>query len=427
MSDLDLIPQSKDVERAFLGEIMASKEFLESNLCQLTRDHFFSRNNSIIFETIVYLHSKGISVDAITVSSRLSELKLLEQAGGSAYISSCQFYPSGCLPEKYLSILEEKLNLRRLLDLSSKVADWCSEGGTSKEIIEKIGETVISFSREDSSGNIMDETVKEVVSQIDRKISGEKITGLRTGISPWDEVMGGVSEQRFYVLAARGGRGKTAMIEQIADSFLSQEAPILIFQKDMSPNLFILRLACRNSGISFMKYDLGHCNKFELEDIKKKALELKKKPLYLYSPANLTVEKMCSIVKIEQRIHGIKAVFLDHILNLDVGHDYRIGLTRASTRIRAAVQETKIPHIILAQLNRDGDKNERPTPSNIKEFDALYADCDHMMMLWSERDSKDVPSTEVFRVKFTVNKNRFGTEFEDELIFDRPLMKFKKG
>lgn len=419
------IPQSKPAEAAFLGEIMTSTEFLESNLFRVTPDHFFSRQNRIIFEAIRTLKERDHHIDPMTVTDRLKEFNLLEEVGGPSYVSSCPFAPSGAVPERYFDILEEKLNLRKLLDLSQEVERWCFEGGESKEIIEKIGETVISFSKEDASGNMMAQTSDEVIAQIDRRIAGEKILGIQTGITPWDQMMGGINEQRFYVIAARGGRGKTAIIEQIIDFMLSKGIPVLMFQKDMSLTLFILRMACRRAGISFMKYDLGNCSTFELEQIKKQALILKESPMYLYSPSNMTAEKMCSIVKIEQRIHGIKVVFLDHVLNLDVGEDYRIGLTRASSRIRESIQQTKIPHVILAQLNRDGDRNERPTPSHIKEFDALYADCDHMIMLWSEKDAKDLAFGEALPVKFTVNKNRFGTEFEEEMMFDRTLMKFK--
>lgn len=421
----DPIPQSKDVEKAILGEIMASKEFLESNLFRLTPEHFFTRSHRIIFESIVYLKLKEQTVDPITVSGRLKQIGVLDQVGGESYVSSCPFYPAGCIPENYFSVLDEKLNLRKILNLSQDIERWCFEGGITKDIIERIGSNVISFSKEEQSGNLLSETCDEVSAQIDRKLRGEKLLGLKTGISVWDKILGGINDERFYVLAARGGRGKTAMMEQIVEALAFNKIPVLIFQKDMSLALFILRIACRRAGISFMKYDLGNSNEYELKEIKRRVSELKDAPIYLYSPASMTAEKMCSIVKMEQKIHDIKVVFLDHILNLEVGNEYRIGLTRASSRIRESVKQTKIPHVILAQVNRDGDKNERPTPANIKEFDALYADCDAMIMLWSEQDSKDVHPADLFPMKFTVNKNRYGTEFEDDISFDRSLMKFK--
>lgn len=416
------LPQDAEVERSVIGELMQNS--IPESLSDIHEDHFFTRSHKLMFRIMEEMRLKNDQIDPITLSSKLKDLDLINEVGGFSYVSSCKFYPSEYSPQKYLSILDEKMNLRRLIEISDRIQNSAFDNVESSKIIEEIGSNVISFQKQESSGNMLKSTVEAVLRQLDQRLNGDKVTGLQTSINSWDKALGGL-HPRFYTVAARGGRGKTALMEQMVDAIILLNHPVLIFEKDMSLEMFLTRIACRRAGIPFYKLDLGFCAKYDLDQIKTHVEILGKSPIHLYCPSGLTAQKMCSIIKIEQKIHGIKAVFLDHVLNLDVGSDYRTGLTLASTKIRESVQETKIPHVILAQLNRGAHNTERPTPAHIKEFDALYADCDVMVMLWSEKEPIDVPKSEIFPMKFLVNKNRFGTEFEDDIGFDRQMMTFK--
>lgn len=424
MNDELRLPNDERVECAALSGFLLGIEEFSDHQDALSKELFFNNSNKIIFSTIETMSKLGEKVDLITVTSRLKSLNLLDQVGGTPYISKIASTICNHSPSEYGSILKEKFNLRKLIEMSDSINNRAYQEDNSLELIKDIQKKSFDLQIEEKSQNLLESSTDGVLNVIDMKIRGEKIQGLQTEIEPWDRVLGGLNP-RFYVLAARAGKGKTAMMEQIVTSLLTRGHPTLVFEKDMSPDLFILRMSCRASGVSFTKFDTGYCSKEECEEIKKAVLFFKKSPLKLYSPAGFTVSNFTSIIKKEKRLNGIKAVFLDHILNLDVGQDYRTGLTLASTRIRDSVEENKIPHVILAQLNRGAHNCERPTPAHIKEFDALYADCDAMMMLWSEKEAQDLQAGELHPIKFTVNKNRYGTEFEETLGFDRPLMKFR--
>jgi replicative DNA helicase len=416
------LPHAPEIEMAVLGQLML--ENASEGHFRLKLGHFYTRSHILIFQTIQSMVSNKEHVDPITVTTKLKDSDLLSQVGGASFVSSCVMFPAPGDPRKYIDVLEEKMRLRSLIDLSEGINRLSMDNEPSSKIIEQAGNELINFQSESRSGNMINETVDNVKSLIQKKLKGEKVAGLKTGIALWDKMLGGLNP-RYYTLAARGGRGKTVLMEQIVDQLLTLSEPVAVFQKDMSLEMFILRMACRRASVPFFKFDLNYCNKYELEQIEYHSEVLRKSPIYLYSPSGFTVSKFLSIIKLEKKMHDIKAVFLDHVLNLDVGNEYRTGLTLASTKIRESVQETGIPHVILAQLNREAHNNERPTPAHIKEFDALYADCDTMIMLWSEKNSIDVPKNEIFPMKFLVNKNRYGTEFEDDIGFDRQNMTFK--
>lgn len=417
------LPQADQVEKSVLGEILVSGN--SENFEGLKPEHFASRSNRLIYQTYLMMDQKGEKPDSVTVTSKLKDLKILEEVGGVSYISSLPYVIAGN-PSQYVPILEEKLRLRKIIELADMAMNQAySQEVDSLKIVKGMELSSFCLESTDNSGSLTQKAINELFKAIESKRKGEKLFGLKTGIQSWDVSLGGLRKSRFYVVAARAGKGKTALIEQIITCLLVHGHAVLIFEKDMSIELLISRMSCRQAGVPFSRFDVGECSPKEYDEIEKWAKIFEKAPLYTYSPTDFTPAAMASIIRREKKVHDIKAVFVDHILNLKISGDFRTGLTQASTIIRASVEETEIPHVILAQLNREGHGNTRPTPVHIKEFDALYADCDAMMMLWSEKDTHDVPKGELFPVKFTCNKNRYGSEFEDELGFDRPLMTFK--
>lgn len=417
------IPQDNHVESAVLGEILVGKDASNHCLPLLNKDHFFNPVHKMIFQIICEMHEQGKSIDGTTVSSRISSMNLVTECGGIAYVMQLSTMSGMLLPEKYIEILEEKRRLRSLIEISSSIQSKALLNEDSEKVMNEAEDEIFKLKDVSNSECLTEMASNNAITVLERKKSGEKGIYPKTGLSVWDEVLGGL-KPLFYVLASRAKMGKTALISQIARRFLSEKRPVLIFEKDMGVEMFITRMACCMASVCFSKYDLDFCSNSEIEDVEKALKFIKKSPIYVYAPSNFNISTFTSIIKNEKRIHGIEAVFLDHILNMNVGKDYRTGLTLASSRIRDSVEENKIPHVILAQLNREAHNCERPNASHVKEFDALYADCDVMNFLWSEKESVDVPPNELFPMKLTCGKNRYGSEFEEDIYFDRPLMKF---
>lgn len=419
-------PHDLKVESAVLGEILIGSEAGQNCIQSLRVDHFFSNAHQNIFNLIISMVKANKAIDAVTVTSEINSLQILETTGGLGYVMGLSTMSGSLLPDKYIEILEEKRKLRKLIEISELSASKAYQNEKSDFLLNEISEELFKLQDISNSGNLTQSCIISVLDTLQRKKKGEVVTGLKTGIDILDRLLGGF-KPLFYTLGSRARMGKTSLIAQVCKRLLFEKRPTLVFEKDMSPELFILRMACMMAEVSFTKYDMGYATHAEIEDIEKAIKYINKSPLYIYSPPNFTVSSFVSIVKKEKRVHGIECVFLDHILKLDVGQEYRTGLTLASSRIRDSVEENKLPHVILAQLNRGAHNCERPNASHIKEFDALFADCDVMSFLWSEKEFVDVPPSELFPMKITCGKNRYGSEFEEDIYFDRPLLTFRNN
>lgn len=421
---------SEEAETWILSGLMSGGEsYIDENATKLNDGHFYGRSHKIIFRAICELYESGNPVDAVTVSNKLKANSVLDEVGGAYAISKMASYaPTTAHADYWIEVLEEKRLLRSSLELFAQAEREIQESQDVENYISELESKILNLRRVNQGENLLISATDSALSRNEKLLQGIKVLGIKTGISPIDSTIGGLCESQLIYVCARAGKGKTALLEQVFTNILNQGKPILVFQRDMPVEMMIERMACRNAGVNYFGYRMGHSSresqlkvKLELESLKSM-----KDLLHIQSPFRLTAQDILSIVRREKKKHGIEAVFLDHIQNIDMQEtDIRQGLTRASTTLRRSAQDSKLPHVIIAQLNREGSEG-RPKASHVKEFDAAYADCDAMLMLWSEKAQTELDVGEFLPVKFTYVKNRYGPEMEEEMLFDGSLLKFKE-
>jgi replicative DNA helicase len=198
------LPQALEVEQSVLGEILVSG--VTERFEGLKVDHFFQRSNRIIYQTFLDMESKGQKPDTVTVTSKLIDLQLINEVGGSKYISSLPYFTSG-YPEQYVPILEEKLKLRRIIDAANIAITQADNQLESAKIISGLNHATICLEADDSTGSLTHKAVSEILKELEAKRRGETSFGLKTGILPIDTTLGGLKKSRYMVLAARAGKG----------------------------------------------------------------------------------------------------------------------------------------------------------------------------------------------------------------------------
>lgn len=411
-------------EAAFVGCVVQSGGAV-LHASPATTEHFSHFGARTAFTAALWLNDNAKPINSFTVRQRLTAEQVKAIGGELALAELCRF-PTVSMAEHLFSVLNEKLALRRVQEIVSWANGELQQGADPSLLCAEFSAKAACISPEAESENVLSTCLDVIDARLDRIDRGEVERGYRTPIDVWDNAFGGILPGQMYALAGRPGCGKTAMMEMFINSLLSQGAPVCVFEKDMSPEKLLARIACRGIGLPFWRYARGTLDRITTSRLREATKTLRRVPLYVYNPANLTADKMCAIARRDIRLHGVAAVFLDHIQALRVGNkqDLRAGLTQASLTIRSHVTETNVPHILLAHINRDGAKG-RPSPENIKEFDQLYGDCDGMGILWSEKSRADLEEGDMLEMNFYVAKNRDGEVTDDPLIFDGAQLTFK--
>lgn len=122
-------PHDVEVERALLGCLLRDGSRLgavlegvpESARNGHGENIFFTLAHQVIFSAIQGLHLDGLTIDPVTLQSRLRDAGQLDQVGGALYLSQLLDTPPAAPPEQYAKILLEKRNGRRQLAILEEI------------------------------------------------------------------------------------------------------------------------------------------------------------------------------------------------------------------------------------------------------------------------------------------------------------------
>jgi replicative DNA helicase len=428
--DSPSFPYSKEAEVWILSSILLAGSGLMDEIApRLTVDHFWERNHRIVWSACQTLHGGGNPVDCVAVCSKLRDSKLLEEVGGEYYVTQLAVSaPTSAHADYWLEVLEQKYTLRKSLELASWIQRQAGNIDDIDAFVSELETKTLALKEFKDSDNLTAAAAQAALDRNQKLLDGVKTFGIASGIHAIDYPIGGLCAGQQIYVCARPGKGKTALIEQICFNLLMEDKAITVFEKDMAVETFLERMACRAAKVSYSAYRKGFCDKegkmmvrYELQKLQRAANRL-----ILRSPTRLTGSDVISMVRRDKLKSGIEAVFLDHVQLLDCKDDFREGLTRASMDLKRSAQESGLPHVIIAQLNRNADNGGRPKASDVKEFDQAFADADAMILLWSEIDPATLAAGAYLPVKFAIAKNRNGPLSEEEMLFDGTLMEFKQ-
>lgn len=427
MSD-QAIYREKD-EQALLGCILTSQGGVLDAL-EVLPEHFYHFSHRTIAEAALKVYAEGKPVDLITVTKAIPADDL-KKIGGHAYITELSYYPTLVQAPLILGHLDHALRLRKAQAIQQYLAKNINPDADPDAICDGIKKRLGKLETTTATDNILEHSITAIRRTLSQIEEGRQEHGIEMPWRAWNRPFGGLHPGTMYVLAGRPGTGKTALMEEMIGACMAQGHPVLVFEKDMSPEKLVERMACRMANVPHYALRNGRINAAQSRQISLMLDLLEKSPLHLYNPGDFTAERMCGIVRKLVRQKGVKAVFLDHVQVLKTkAGQHREDLTRASILIRDCCTSTNVPHIILAHVNREsvgkaGTKPMCPRPEDIKEFDQAYGDCDVMAMLWTEQNADDIDPGLPLEVNLYAAKNRSGpSRIQEKLSFNLPLMHF---
>src|SRR3990167_10348832 len=129
-NNLRIPPQSIESEQAVLGSIMLRKDAIHEVEDIVSPDSFYVEKHKMIFKAMLDLSLKNEPIDMLSLSTKLSEQKLLDSIGGNVYLAEVvNVVPSSTNIKHYADIVQKKYVLRSLIEAADYVSELAFEEG----------------------------------------------------------------------------------------------------------------------------------------------------------------------------------------------------------------------------------------------------------------------------------------------------------
>ena len=395
--------RSEVCERAILGMMIrfpgAAKR---TKLCD---SDFYADRHGVIFSAIMEMVYSGVEVDLITLGITLRRKKKIESIGGDAYLMDlCDEAFSDAGWKDIERTIRDKATIRRALEamrIIKKKALECDAEASA--VVSDLLAAVTEIAGTNADGVVTLQSLTEAVCFAD------KSPQVQTGFYWLDEILH-IRPGNIVVIAGRPSEGKSALATGIAQH-VSEDGEVLFCTLEMSPQEQAERIASRLTGIFY-----SHIARKEFPQPDKdvpsitKALESHEITFCQAStPGALRAEVLSR--KAQGRLRMVVIDYMQLMQPDKRSNNRATDVADISRALKLLAGETKIPIIVLSQLNREGD--EEPQLRHLRESGAIEQDADAVIAIWTKGSQGQTERTiSILKQRAGVRGQSFPVEFD---------------
>lgn len=426
-SKLRTPPQNIDAEKALLGSILLRPVALSDIVDRVADDDFYVQRHQIIFRVMGDLARTGDPIDLVSITDKLKNLNVLEQAGGASYLNELtNVVPSSTNIDYYARTVATKSILRKLIAAGDSITELGFDEGTEIEDILDQAEKKI-FAISSNPTNIKKFiSIKELLPQVWEKLEnlarGNKLRGVPTGFNGLDNVLSGLQNSDLIILAARPSTGKTSLALDIARKVAVQHnIPVGFFSLEMSADQLTDRMLSAQAQVDAWRMRTGRgLTDDDFTRISQGMEILSKAPIYIDDKPGNSILQMKSTARRLKAEHGLGLVVVDYLQLMTTSKNYDSmvnQVTEISRSLKSLARELEVPVLALSQLSRAVEqRGGRPRLSDLRDSGSIEQDADVVIFLHRERNEEDTGRSEMTEI--LIEKHRNGATGFTQLYFD---------
>ncbi|MFA5263554.1 MAG: replicative DNA helicase [Opitutaceae bacterium] len=409
---------------------------------KLSAEAFYVPANRVIYDKLIELYQQKPPVDLAVLAEELKAQQLLDKVGGYAYLTQISGrIPTTAQAQYFIDRVRELHLLRQMIRVSTGVVERCfNYQGGLEEFIDKVELDFfeITQGRISDSAKPMREPTKEAINVINKMMMKKgELTGVASGFKDLDALTFGFQRQEMIVLAARPSMGKTSLALNMSEAAAlpkkGEGVPVLIFSLEMSSSQLALRMLCSRSRVNMklLRDGLLSKNGEETQELLRVADEFSKSQIYIDDSSHLTImELRAKARRLSSKLNGsIGLIVVDYIQLLsptDPQVPREQQVSEISRGLKALAKELNVPVLVLSQLNRSSEKENRtPKLSDLRESGSIEQDADVVLMLARPRDADEKFQVAADSAELIVAKQRNGPVGELRLTFLRDITRFE--
>jgi len=437
--ELRVPPQSISSEEAVLGSIMLRKEGMEEVEDIVTPESFYVEKNKIIFQAMLDLHAKNEPIDMISLSTKLTEKKLIDSVGGNRYLAEMtQKVPSSTNIKHYAEIMQKKFVLRKLIEASDYVSELAFNEGDDKiedilDIAEKKMFSVVASPSASKFVTLHDAIPEAMARLASMRNNDGKARGLETGFRDFDKITSGLQKADLIILAARPSMGKTTLALDIARNAANKEKSVLVFSLEMSSQQLVDIMICAEAKVNAWAYRTGHLSDNDNAKVQYAAQKLANSKVYIDDEAGNSIVKMKAMARRIKAEKGLDLIVVDYLQLMSTSKKYDSmvnQVTEISRSLKSLAKELDVPVLALSQLSRAVEqRGGKPKLSDLRDSGSIEQDADLVMFIHREDKGKD-EALKTNIAEILIEKHRNGPTGKVDLYFEeksRTFINLEKG
>lgn len=431
-------PHSTDAEKTVLGAILLDPEAIIKVSDLLKPEDFYDPVHKLIYQAVLELHERHEVIDFVTVSSKLSDSKHVQQVGGTAFLAGlASSVPTSSHIYQYGQIVKTKAVHRRVIEAGQKITGLGYEVGKPVgELLDQVEKTVFeitnTFIKEKfiHIREVLDARYEKFAEMHEAK-DDTAVKGVPTGYMGLDQKLSGFQPSDLIVLAGRPSMGKTALALGIAqNAAIRHRKSVGIFSLEMSKEQLVDRLFASMLGVDSWKLQRGKLDDSDFQNMGPIMDELSKANIFIDDSVASSLPELRAKARRLQMEHGLDLIVIDYLQLMSTGNDHYVGnrvqeISEISRALKQIGRELRVPILALSQLSRavENRPGNIPQLSDLRDSGSIEQDADVVLMMYREdyyEEDSDRPGlTDIY-----VRKHRNGPTGRVELMFKREQMRF---
>ena len=407
---------------------------------RLRPESFYLSAHAVVYERLVDLYNRQAPIDVGVLSEELKTTKQLESVGGYAFLAQVSSrIPTTAQAGYFIEKVRELHLLREIIRTATGAVEECYRfSGGIEEFVDQMEQRIfaVTQNRVSESAKAMAGPTREAMNVITKMMMKKgELTGVSSGLKDLDALLWGFQRQEMIVLAARPSMGKTSLalnfVEAAALPRRGEPVATLVFSLEMSAAQLALRMLCSRAKVNMklLRDGLLSKNGSEQADLLRTADEFSKAPVFIDDSSSLSIMQLRAKAR---RIHArtpLGLIVVDYLQLLsptDSATPREQQVAEASRGLKALAKELNLPVLVLSQLNRSSEKENRiPKLADLRESGSIEQDADVVLMLARPKDADEKFQVAADSAELIVAKQRNGPVGELKLTFRRDFTRFE--
>src|SRR5690348_9319557 len=408
-------PANLEAEQALLGAILVNNSAYHRVSEFLKPAHFAEGVHGRIFAAIAKLMERGQLANPVTLKNLFDQDGALQEIGGAQYLARLAASVVTIINAEDYGRTIYDLHLRRqLITIGEDVVneafrhDLDRQAPQQIETAEKRLFDLAETGQAEGGFRAFSAALGEAIAQAEAafKRSG-RTTGVATGFTDLDKLLGGLHPSDLIVLAGRPSMGKTALATNIgfyaARNYRPSAAPdshkpaedgavVGFFSLEMSAEQLATRILAEESSVSSDRIRRGDVSHEDFDRFVNASQQLAALKLFIDDTPALSVAALRTRARRLKRQQGLGLIVVDYLQLLRPSsqtraQDNRVQEISEITRgLKAIAKELDVPVLALSQLSRAVEQREdkRPMLADLRESGSIEQDAEFVMFIFRE-------------------------------------------